>query len=455
MTQPRPASRLDGSAAGWRAVRRALNQNRPALTAAAAGLHGDVPKVAGTGLLCWPAWLPAEPLDLAALPLRWSGEPPPPAVDGTLPAAAHVLPRQASGQPYPGYAAAIEALDRPGLFENRACYRLLSAASPVPAAPVPAAPVPAAPVPAAPVPAAPVPAAPVPAAPVPAAPVPAARGPAARGPAARGPAASGSAAPEPGAPEPGMCFTSARYFDAVNLGHAVAHELAAAWLADPGGVRLAGLPLRAAVGDPCDLRRRSAITAVTTLTLRRAPGGAASFLLHWRDPARVNHAGGLYQVMPAGIFQPVTDAAAALRSDLSLWRCMAREFSEELLGGSEEYPTRDGVLDYEQWPFYRELTAARDCGRVRVSYVGLGVDPLTLATDILTVAVFDAAVFDSLFRGLVPQNAEGRLVTEHGSAAIPFTAATIGRLTDGAAPVQAAGAALLRLAWQHRRALLG
>jgi len=391
------AGEPDGSAAGWRAVRRALNENRQALTAAAAGLHGDVPRVAGTGLLCWPAWLPAEPLDLAGLPLSWAGQPPP-TVDGALPAADHVLPRQASGQPYPSYAAAIGALDRPALFENRACYRLLSARAP----------------------------------------------------------GADPAEAAAGEGRPGLCFTSARYFDAVNLGHAVAHELAAAWLADPERPSLAALPLRTAVGDPCDLRRRSAITAVTTLTLRRAPGGAASFLLHWRDPARVNHAGGLYQVMPAGIFQPVTDAPAALRSDLSLWRCMAREFSEELLGGSEEYPaTPDGVLDYAQWPFYRELTAARESGGLRVSYVGLGVDPLTLATDILTVAVFDAAVFDRLFAGLVPRNAEGRLVTEHGSAAIPFTAATIGRLTGGTGPVQAAGAALLRLAWQHRRALLG
>ena len=166
MTQPRPASGPDGSAARWRAVRRALNENRQALTATAARLHGDVPRVAGTGLLCWPGWLPAEPLDLAGLPLSWSGEPPPPAVDGTLPAAAHVLPRQACGLPYPAYADAIGALDRPALFENRACYRLLSAA---------------------------------------------------------------------GEARPGLCFTGARYFDAVNVGHAVAHELAAAWA---GGRRM-------------------------------------------------------------------------------------------------------------------------------------------------------------------------------------------------------------------------
>ena len=158
MTQPRPASGPSGSAAEWRAVRRAVNENRPVLTAAAAGLHGDVPRVAGTALLCWPAWLPGEPVDLAAVPLRWSGEAPPPAVDGSFPAAAHVLPRLASGQPYPAYAAAIEALDRPALFENRVCYRLLSAAATQPAVPEPAiVPEPAVPEPAVPEPAVPEP----------------------------------------------------------------------------------------------------------------------------------------------------------------------------------------------------------------------------------------------------------------------------------------------------------
>ena len=251
----------------------------------------------------------------------------------------------------------------------------------------------------------------------------------------------------------------ARYFDAMNLGHAVAHELAAAQdqrrARPPGPVSLADLPLRAALGDPCALSQRTTLTAVTTLTLRRAADGSASFLLHWRDPARVNHAGGAYQVMPAGIFQPVTDRPAAQQADFSLWRCMTREFSEELLGGSEDYPTRDGVLDYGQWPFARELAAARDAGTLRVHCVGLGVDPLTLATDLLTVAVFDSAVFDRLFRDLVTANAEGRVVTENGSAAIPFTAATVARFTGGAEPMQTAGAALLRLAWQHRHALLG
>ncbi|MGH3123413.1 MAG: hypothetical protein ACRDND_20685 [Streptosporangiaceae bacterium] len=381
------------SPAQWRRVRRLLNEHRTTLAAMAAGLYPDLPRVAGTDLLCWPGWRPATPLDLADVPLGWVSDPPPPAVEGTGTATAHVLPRSGTGQAYPAYAAAIEALDRPALFENRVCYRLLDADL-------------------------------------------------------GGPARSG---------RPGLRFGPSRYFDAVNLGGAVGHELTAAWASDSaatgGPPALADLPLRASVGDPCALPRRSALTAVTTVTLRRARDGTASFLLHWRDPARVNHAGGLYQVMPAGIFQPVSAAPAAQRHDLSLWRCMTREFSEELLGGSEEYPTRAGRLDYGRWPFHRELAAARDAGTLRVTCLGLGVDPLTLATDILTVAVFEATVFDRVFRGLVGENAEGRVVTQDGSAAIPFTRANVARFTGGGEPVQTAGQALLRLAWQHREFL--
>jgi hypothetical protein len=403
----------------WLRVRRVLREQRMELGRAAARLYAGLPRAAGTGLLARPEWLPGSPIGLDELPLTWRDDPPAPVIDPAGPLTRHVRPRlpgppltgagpgrrppaaacggvaPGGGQPgaglagdgrYPTYAEAVGALDRPALFENRVCYRLLDARL-------------------------------------------------------------------SGRPE--LAFAACRYFDGMNLGHAAAHELAAAWAADPGGLTAGGLPLRAAAGDPCDLARRCATVAVATLTLRRGPGDQASFVLHWRDPARVNHAGGLYQVLPAGMFQPVTDAPAALPGDLSLWRCMVREFSEELLGTAEDYATSGGVLDYESWPLHRRLAAARAAGTLGVWCVGAGVDPLTLATDILTVAVFDAGVFDSVFGGLVAANAEGRVVMTDGSAAIPFTAQTVRRFSDGTEPVQAAGAALLRLAWQHRRHLLG
>jgi len=191
------------------------------------------------------------------------------------------------------------------------------------------------------------------------------------------------------------------------------------------------------------------------LTLRRdATAGRASFPLHWRDPARVGHAGGLYQVVPVGVFQPSGDAADSAGPDFSLWRSMVREFAEELAG----HPEDRGPVDYDSWPFARQLTGALDRGQVRVWCLGLGTDPLTYATDLLTAAVFDAGVFDAQFGALFGggvsapgprRNAEGEVL-----AAREFTADVIDR-TVTREPVQAAGAALLRLAWEHRDTLLG
>jgi hypothetical protein len=252
---------------------------------------------------------------------------------------------------------------------------------------------------------------------------------------------------------PRLAFTDGRYFDGIEVGEAAAHEYAAARLGGrapglrPGGPHPPGLRDRFA--DPCDLRRRPANLAISTLTLRLdRRAGRASFLLHWRDPARVGHAGGLYQVVPVGVFQPSGEAPWNRRHDFSLWRCMVREFAEELGGRSEDYASDRAPLDYDSWPFARQLAGALDRGQVRVWCLGLGADPLTYATDLLTVAVIDREVFDAWFGVSPRRNAEGRIL-----AAREFAADVIDRTVTGE-PLQAAGAALLRLAWRHREMLL-
>src|SRR5262252_7011509 len=380
------------SAWRWRDVRAVLTANRHELGMVAAALYPGLPRAGSANLLCREEWLPPAPLGLDDLPVTWVPEPPGEHVGAVPPtgryaaASAQVRPLRPDGGRYASYTGAVAALDRPALFENRPCYRLLDARLGAPA---------------------------------------------------------------------GLRIGQTSYFEGIDLGHAVAHELAAAWQRAGDAVRMADLPLRSLAGDPCALPRRRSLIAVTTLTLRRDAAGAASFVLHWRDPAKVNHGGGLYQVMPVGLFQPVTAAAAAVRHDLSLWKSMAREYSEEFLGTSEDYQTSGGLLDYDGWPFYRRLTGAMRAGRLTVHCLGLGVDPLSFATDLLAVAVFDADLFDAEFAGLVARNAEGRVITGGGSAGIPFTAHTIARLTGGKEPFQAAGAALLRLAWEQRKHLLG
>ncbi|WP_157172076.1 helix-turn-helix domain-containing protein [Nocardia higoensis] len=257
-----------------------------------------------------------------------------------------------------------------------------------------------------------------------------------------------------------MEFGLAAYFDKLDVSEALAHELAVATMAHPGAAisDLRGcLPFRELVGDPFDPARRAIIPAITTLTirLRRFPD-VPSFLLHWRDPARVATAAGVYDVIPAGEFQPSSVGLWDRRNDFSLWRNMVREFSEELLGHPEHDGTRSASIDYENWPLYQRLGSARRRGKMSVHLLGFGLDALTLAATLLTVAVIDDDVFEEIFGGVVQFNEEGEVVgvgDGRGVDGVPFTEESVTRMLD-AEPMAAPGAACLALAWQHRHSLI-
>jgi hypothetical protein len=382
---------LTRSERDWLRVRRYLQDHRYELGVAAASRYPGTATIAGSPLLAAPGWLPPAPIPLAGIGLEFRPQAAAPRVTGSGEAARQVLPRRPDGRRYRRYSEAVGALAAPGTFEDRPTYRLHGAGL--------------------------------------------------------------------AGPHPRLVFGRGSYFDGVDTGEASAHEYAAA----RGGTGEPGL--RDAIGDPCDLASRPANLAISTLTIRcDRRSGRASMLLHWRDPAKVGHAGGLYQVVPVGVFQPSGYAPWNEANDFSLWRCMLREFAEELGGGSEDYGSEQAPIGYATWPFGARLTGALEAGDVRSWCLGLGTDPLTFATDLLTVAVFDAPVFDDLFGTLRPDNPEGRLLhipdvpspdgpAGEGGSAIAFTAETVSRFTADE-PMQAAGAALLALAWQHRRTLL-
>jgi len=267
---------------------------------------------------------------------------------------------------------------------------------------------------------------------------------------------------------PRLVFGRGRFFDGVDVGGPVGHEYAA-W-------RLGltpGLAFRKAIGDPFTpsaLDRRPATLATSALTLRydRARG-AATFPVHYRDPALVGHAGGLYQVIPVGIFQPSAEAPGNEANDFDLWRGLLREYAEELLGADEDHdayrtplsPTaplsasapasgagEPGPIDYAAWPLSKALTDGMSDGSVRAWCLGLGTDPLTFATDLLAVVVIDAPLYDELFAASVTGNAEGRVISPR-----PFAERPVRELL-AAAPFQAAAEALLTLALTHRATLL-
>jgi hypothetical protein len=390
-TAARPtAAEIAQSQQRWRHERRYLNQHRHELTQALAHLYPAGQRVAGTQLLARPEWLPAGPVPLADVRLAWRPGPLTTVIDPVRPAGSEgVRPWRDDGERFGSYAGALAALDPPRVLENRTCYRLLRAD------------------------------------------------------------ATADATARPGGGHPELTFGPNRYFDVINLSEAVAHETAAQVRQQPDTeLKLADLPLRTAIGDPLDLARRSAPTGIGTLILRRDRDvGTARMVLHWRDPARVAVNGGLYQVAPAGMFQPLDEAGWNLAHDFGLWRAIAREVSEELLNTSEDYGSDRAPIDYDRWPFYAALTAARRAGTLHGYALGVGADVLTLDVDLMTVLVFDAPLFDAEFGGLVAANDEGHLITR------PFTEQTVEQFAR-AEPMQPAGAALLALAWQQREVLL-
>lgn len=246
-----------------------------------------------------------------------------------------------------------------------------------------------------------------------------------------------------------LTFTTTTFFDVFDVKQSLAHEFKAAWLAGGGAVPgWDALPLRAALGDPFDPGRLLMSPGISTLTIRRSRAGDHRFVLHERDGGKVADGGGLCHVMPAGEFQPINDA----RDDLSLWRNIMREFSEELLGNAEHDGSSGRSVDYTGQEPFRSFQRARDEGRFRVWHYGLVLEPLELGAVQLTVAVIEDETFDRLFADLVDVNDEGRLVGRGGRFDIPFTGEAIDRLDPR---LSASALTLLRQAWRDRDLLLG
>lgn len=83
---------------------------------------------------------------------------------------------------------------------------------------------------------------------------------------------------------------------------------------------------------------------------------------------------------------------------------------------------------------YRTLNQARWERSVRAWCVGLGLDPLMLAGEILAVVVFDADVYDRVFAGVAGHNSEGALTgtdPDRPEAGIAFTSDNVSRLLTG------------------------
>lgn len=372
----------------WLRTRRILNQRRREFTQLAAQLYPPSARLGQTGALIPDAWQLENPVDLASVTTTLDTEVPPPAVTGRHQETRALRPLLAPGRRYETYHQAIRDLDRPRLFENRVCYRLVDA---------------------------------------------------------KWSATSGR-----------LALGHMRYFDMIDTGEAAAHELALAAIGDEGNIHggratWSNLPFRRLFRDPFELDAYPLLLSISTLTIRRSRSGT-TFLMLRRHPGKVAIAGGMMSVFPTGVFQPASILPAG-QPDCDLWQNMMREYSEEFLGNPEHDGNGDPI-DYDRQEPFRSLNAARKAGAIRVWCLGASIDALNLVGDVLTVAVFDADVFDKIFHDLVDFNDEGAMASNGKSREqFDFDKPTITRLLADE-PMAPSGAACLTLALQKRAAVL-
>jgi hypothetical protein len=174
--------------------------------------------------------------------------------------------------------------------------------------------------------------------------------------------------------------------------------------------------------------------------------------MHQRDARSVIATPGVIHVIPAGEFAPADVSLDSQINDFNLWHTIMREYAEEFLDIDEAYGRGGQPLDYEhEWP-YSEFLLARKSGSLRVHTLGVGLDPLTWKPEILSVCIFDAAVFDKIFAKLVKNGKEGTILAGPHGHGIPFNTESVHRYVDNPRTRSAARACLM-LAWRHRSTL--
>ncbi len=378
-----PDPRVEKDQQQWRDVRDTLGQCRQPLAVLAEQLYPDhrMPGLEQTGVITHPTWLPAEPIPLGQVVLGRVDDAPPPAVSGSERKSAAVRPLVSAERRYRRYSQAVRDLASPRLFENRLCFRLLGI--------------------------------------------------------------------DWSRPAVQLDFGAMGFFDAIDTNEALAHETALHHLTRDARGEMAltkpswrRLVFRKLVGDPFDLARRPLMGAVGTLTIRADESPCV--VLHKRDGANVAGGGGMIHLLPAGIFQPSSVMPESVANDFSLWRNVQREYAEELLG-HDEYDGTGAPINYSNTEPFATMDDALASGALRVYCLGVTLDALTLAADILTVAVIEPDLYDQLFADAVDSNTEGTIPTH----AVPFEANTLDQLRHAGCLTPGAAAAL-HLAWQHR-----
>jgi len=235
------------------------------------------------------------------------------------------------------------------------------------------------------------------------------------------------------------------YFDKIDYGGYLLYELASGYLSRYGAaLRSNRKRVFKKLRTPSDY---VTLTGISTLTILH-DGEALRIIMHIRGKSETAYAMGTNHVIPAGEFQPSCKAPTSFKSDFDFWKNIMREYAEEI-GGMDEYDgNSSSPFKYETEPFM-SLQNEKTKNNIKVFYLGIGLDVMTLQGEILTAAVFKEETFKKIFPKVINENREGKIITDIDRWGRPFTQeeynSYLGEKT------LATGEAILNIAWRNRR----
>lgn len=161
--------------------------------------------------------------------------------------------------------------------------------------------------------------------------------------------------------------------------------------------------------EPFDFTNRSAALGINTALIILDTKRPSKFYLHERSEFELAEAMNTISVVPAGTFQPAHKHDANHSKDFSLYNNLMREFAEELLG-AKEFTDLSSRLT--------EITKVEDIlgkinllvrkGLIKVYFLGIGLDCLTLKPEMFTALVLEREVVDEFLWSKLVDSFEGK-----------------------------------------------
>lgn len=252
-------------------------------------------------------------------------------------------------------------------------------------------------------------------------------------------------------------FGKAQYFDYLDTGEVLGHELIdrIALYGQSGTIPKPSeweLSLRSTLGKWQNVGSRISIAGINNLTIIRERENATFLLMRrGQDLASAN---GAIHVIPAGEFQPISIPSGNEINQCTIWQTLFREFSEEILLSREAKFAEVSIKTLASIEPINMLRQMANDSEWITWFLGIGIDPINLKLEMLTVTVINKPSlrellnYSKLQSSLPQSNEEGALLLRKGGWGDDLTKENLMKhaFSDHILP---AGAACLSLTAKH------